>query len=824
MKRALLLLSGLLVAPAVFAQTNLFPFVLPWDDATPSVADVSAWLDKPAGARGFVTPSDGHFYVGTQRIRFFGVNFVGPGAFPRHEDADKIAGRLAKFGINVVRFHHMDSGWSPLIAYAQGTSRQLNPGTLDRLDYLIAQLKQHGTYANLNLLVGRQFKAADGLPSEIEQLDSKEQHVVGFFYAPVLELQKEYARQLLTHRNAYTGNTYIEDPAVAFVEINNENGLIHSWLGGGVDKLPAVFLRDLQRQWNDWLRARYGSTARLRQAWNIKAEPLGDELLAAGTHRWVLEQHEGAEANLADGCITVTKTGRAGWHVQFNQPGIKLTGNRAYTVRFLAKADRPVTVTVNVGEAHAEWQGLGLSAPVALTTEWREFRFTFNAERTEDNARVCFSDLAKQTGNYWFADVSLRPGGVMGLEDHERFEDASLSVFQHGNIGARTAEAQRDWIRFLWETEDHYWQTMYRYVKDELKFRGVVMGTIVGCSTPNLMAKFDAVDTHAYWQHPQFPGRPWDAGNWFVPNKTMVNERGGTLPALALRRVLGKPHCVTEYNHPAPNTYSSEGFLLLAAFAAMQDWDAVYAYDYCSRKDEWDARRIPNFFDIDQHPTKMATLPAAVAMFVRGDVQPARGQVVAPLDKEREIELLPRSHAWGLVAADVPPEFTLHDRVAISTNSSSLSRNQSASPAEFVWNTGLATVNTPRSKAVIGFTGRERIELGGVIIEPGQTMQNGWCMITATEMQSGHWLITATGYAGNTDMGWKNAEKSTVGRDWGRAPSLAEGIPAKIALPRAAQAWALDERGQRALELPLRNGLLEIGPQCRTLWYEVGTR
>ena len=80
--------------------------------------------------------------------------------------------------------------------------------------------------------------------------------------------------------------------------------------------------------------------------------------------------------------------------------------------------------------------------------------------------------------------------------------------------------------------------------------------------------------------------------------------------------------------------------ILLAAFAAIQDWDAVYAYDYCSRKNEWDARRIPNFFDIDQHPTKMATLPAAVAMFVRGDVQPAREQVVAPLDKEREIELL----------------------------------------------------------------------------------------------------------------------------------------------------------------------------------------
>jgi hypothetical protein len=821
MKGALLLLSGLLVAPAILAQTNLFPFVLPWDDVTPSVANVSTWLDRPAGVHGVVTTRDGHFFTGNQRIRFFGVNFVGPGAFPRREDADKIAGRLAKFGINVVRFHHMDSDWSPLIAYAQGTSRQLNPETLDRLDYLIAQLKAHGIYANLNLLVGRQFKAADGLPAEIERLDAKEQHVVGFFFAPVLELQKEYARLLLTHRNAYTGKTYVEDPAVAFVEINNENGLIHAWLSGEVDKLPAVFLRDLQRQWNDWLRARYGSTAKLRQAWNVKTEPLGNEQIIADC--WVLEQHEGAKASVVDQCITVTKTGSAGWHVQFNQPGIKLTSNRAYTVRFRAKADRPVTVNVNVGEAHAAWQGLGLSAPVALTTEWREFQFTFNAARTDDNARLCFSDLAKQTGQHWFADVSLRPGGVIGLADNERLEDANLPVFQHNNVGARTAEAQHDWMRFLWETEDRYWQTMYRYVKDELKFRSVVMGTIVGCSTPNLMAKLDAVDTHAYWQHPQFPGRPWDAGNWFVPNKTMVNERGGTLPGLALRRVLGKPHCVTEYNHPAPNTYSSEGFLLLAACAAMQDWDAIYAYDYCSRKDEWDARRIPNFFDIDQHPTKMVTLPAAVALFVRGDIQPARELVVAALDKEREIALLPRCHAWELGAADLPPEVTLCDRVAIATGQSSCTQPRHPSPAEFVWRTGLVTVNTPRSKAVIGFAGGQRIELGNMIIEPGPTMQAGWCAITTTEMQPGRWLITATGYVENPGMGWKNDEKSTVGRDWGRAPSLIEGIPVKIMLPRASRAWALDERGQRGAELPVRNGVINLGPQHRTLWYEVET-
>src|SRR5262249_5209913 len=200
----------------------------------------------------------------------------------------------------------------------------------------------------------------------------------------------------------------------------------------------------------------------------------------------------------------------------------------------------------------------------------------------------------------WLAGVSFRPGGVIRPAADERLEDQTVPRFEYDRLAEHTAEAQRDWLRFLWETEDDYWQAMQRYLKEELHVRGVVVGTIVGCSTPNLMARFAAVDTHAYWQHPHFPGRPWDPDDWVVANKSMVNEAGGTLPGLALRRVLGKPHCVSEYNHAAPNTFGSEGFLLLAAYAALQDWDAVYAFAY-SHSNDWDARRITRFFDVNPH-------------------------------------------------------------------------------------------------------------------------------------------------------------------------------------------------------------------------------
>jgi hypothetical protein len=884
MRRWQLFLATSLIFTAGCARgdepAGLFPFVLPWDDASPGVTDVSGWLPKPAGKLGPIhAGDDGHLHAGNERIRFVGVNLAFAANFPRKEDAAKVAARLAKFGINVVRFHHMD-----MFAFPQGIRARnaagtgdLDPEALERLDYFVAQLKRHGIYANLNLLVSRPFNAADGLPADIERVaDWKDRHVVGFFHEAGLKAQKEYARKLLTHRNPHTELTYAEDPAVAFVEINNENGLLNTWLGGQVDRLPEVFLRDLQRQWNAWLRQRHGSTEKLRQAWGVKEEAPGAELLAnadfaQGVEHWVLERHEKAEASAAGSDdvpaavrtasatarsvrIAITQPGAMGWHVQFNQPGIKVQAEHPHTLTFWARADKPLKMTAQAGQAHDPWKNLGLSAEVDVTAEWKPFRFVFLPAASDDNARVNFSDLARQAGTVWLAGVSFRPGGAIGLAPGERIENDSLPPFARSRFGERSALGQRDWLRFLWETEDAYWQTMQRYLKEELKVRGVVIGTIVGCSTPNLMARLDAVDTHAYWQHPHFPGRPWDPENWVVANRTMVNEPGGTLPGLALRRVAGKPHSVTEYNHAAPNTFAGEGILLLAAYGALQDWDAIYAFAY-SHSGDWDARRITSFFDIDQHPTKMAALPAAVALFTRGDIRPAQKQVTVALGKEREVEALRGSGPWELVHAGtvgVPRETALVHRVALVTEGGKRGEEAggeavrpgearyASDTGELLWDLGnrqrgVVTVDTPKSKAVIGYGGGKRFALGGVVIEPGDTAQDGWCTVTLTAMEGNlstgpaRLLFTATGLTENTGMKWKSAAKDSVGRDWGKAPSLVEGVPARLTLPFPAarlQAWALDERGQRKAALTVQSGgddkaLLALEPAKQTLWYEI---
>ena len=331
---------------------NTFPFGFGWDSAPEGIADFRFLLHAPAGARGAVRVGrDGHYYTGSRRIRFWGVNFTAGANFPPKSDAPKVAERLARAGVNCVRFHHMDADWAQpsLIDYSGGTSRTLNPEALDRFDYLFAELKKRGIYGNINLLVNRRFFSKDGLPEAIDSVrDVKDQHGIGFFYEPLMVLQQEYARQLLTHRNPYTGLTYAEDPALAMVEINNENGCLQSWFLGVYDRMPELFQQALQRQWNEWLRRRYSTTARLREAWGEIDQPLGTSLLrnadfTRGGAEWVLEQHGSAraEAVYQEGAvqIRITQASDQDWHVQFHQPNLQVERGALYTIRFEARAD-----------------------------------------------------------------------------------------------------------------------------------------------------------------------------------------------------------------------------------------------------------------------------------------------------------------------------------------------------------------------------------------------------------------------------------------------------------------------------------------------------
>ncbi len=263
---------------AVMAGENgMFPFV-PSYDSPANVVDMSHLLDAPAGKHGRIRIEDGHFVNDNGRVRLNATNLTGPANFPTHEEAGRLAARLARFGINCVRLHYFDNSYGTfMLPKEQGildergaTRRKLDPERRERMDYLVAELKKRGIYVNINLHVARTLGEADGIPSPAGDKNKG----LNQFFAPLIAFQKEYASELLSHVNPYTGLSYLEDPVVAIVETNNEEALWNMYRDGGLDDRHDTYGKCMKKLWSDWLLKKYGSTEKAREAWKLAENPL----------------------------------------------------------------------------------------------------------------------------------------------------------------------------------------------------------------------------------------------------------------------------------------------------------------------------------------------------------------------------------------------------------------------------------------------------------------------------------------------------------------------------------------------------------------------
>ena len=849
------------------------PFVLPWDDSEISSTDLSSW-NKPIGSNDRLrVDADGHFSVNGKRIRLLGINFTTDTPFQPTNKMDAVAARLAKFGFNCVRFHHIDPPWAlnqGVILYNSGSSTNLNPQQLAKIHYMVSKLKAHGIYSDINLLVSRQFKKADGLPAEIETMDWKDQHIVGMFNDNALALHKDYASKLLCATNPWTGIPLASDPAVAIVEIMNENGIIQKWLEGAIDNLPQVFALQLQQKWNNWLSEKYVSNQAMLDTWKIVNEALGKNLIKNGAftnslNSWSTEAHNGAKASFSvdkefngqpAAKIQIITPGTESWHVQLNQPGLKMNSNQIYTVSFWAKASEPIQMNFSIMQAHPEWQALWLSQNIQLTTNWFYFQTTFESTVYDTNARPNFGGFATRQVTVWVADVKVQTGGQLGtLPEGISLDNKNIPIVKKNSDQILfTKNAKRDWIEFLWTLDRRYWEEMYKHVREVCGFPGIIIGTIIANSPPNAQSIFDAADGHAYWQHPQFPDKPWDPDNWIVQNISMLNTtgNGNTIASLARQRIKGKPFTVTEYQHPYPNYYSAEGVLIATAYGSLQDWDGIWFFDYGTGTDSTATGFINGFFATFQHPTRMANMIAAAALFRRGDVSLATNEYIMQLPPELEIDtIMNKGYAWSIADAShlgLPPELCLVSRTALSigTNTVGLKSppDKPAGPVytsdngELSWNTSnpgknILTINTRNTKAVIGFSDNKTFNLDGIVFRP-YTTDLGWSTIVLTMLDgdsltnSGRAIIVASGKVDNTDMVWKNSNKNSVGRNWGKAPTLVEVVPFSLSLPVSADrilVFALDEKGKRKSSVPVTSSnewsIIEFKTNYNTIWYEI---
>ena len=787
-----------------------------------------------------------HFYRAGKRVRLWGVNLSFGANLPTHEDAPFIAARLAAAGVNSIRCHHMDTSRWPRGLWNSRDGKTIEPEALDRLDFFIDQLARHGICVNLNLHVGRSHSQYLDLPEVNRNYDK----ISNIFTPALINAQKKFARELLGRVNPYRKVRYADDPAIAIVEITNENSFF-MWSGEETLRtLPTYYADILQKKFNAWLKQKYGSDEKLREAWSGGAQPLGKNLLTDANLKsgnvpsgWQLEQHSGCKAVLRrqrylsqDALrIDIDKSDETEWHLQFKQAGLSIEAGEYYTVTFEAAGEKPRKLSCGVSQAHEPWQNLGLSRWVDLTQKWQTFRFGFVAKADDHNARVSFS-FGGNNVPFYLANIRLHPGGRVGLGKDESIRDGSVPVYADNESPQRTT----DRMRFLAEMEKSYFDGMRDFVKNDLGCKALVTGTIVfGPLGLYAQSDMDFIDAHAYWQHPRFPGRPWDSGNWIVNQKPMTDfPEESTLFRLAAERLLDKPFTVSEYNHPAPLDSQAECVPMIASFAAAQDWDGIWLYTYSHSSDDWYRENLNSYFDIDTNPGKWGFMRAGTAIFRHAGIQPLSGISLIPLTGSEEMLLslanLHLKHDRGMFDVLAERAQVTHNEILkkqfISTlTGESASKDPAGSDPKLNWfaerGSGFYAVWGSSAWAFAGHANRFEESTDGQvsITSPKFVAMTVTALDDAAMNESRKILVTACGRCENTGMIFSD-DRRTVGRNWGKPPVQIEAVEAVLVLPEGRwKCQALGPDGMPSGNVPASDrygkGLLRLSPQYETMWY-----
>ncbi|QOV92167.1 hypothetical protein [Humisphaera borealis] len=253
------------------ADDGYFAFEPDSDTFRPDALLDLRFLNEPvAGQNGFLSRHGKDITLGkqpggdTKPARFWAVNVGLSNATQDRASVDYLARRLAKLGVNMVRFH------SPLWSDADPT--QIDPKKLDALQYFVAAMKKQGIYTTLSFY----FPVwADGQKLGLEGFDGvadKKPFALLYFNPKLQSIHRGWLRQMLTSPNPHAAGTPLgQEPAIGMVEIINEDSLFF-WTFSK-KSVPAFQWAQLEAIYAQWLTKKYGSTAAAMQAWNGERAP-----------------------------------------------------------------------------------------------------------------------------------------------------------------------------------------------------------------------------------------------------------------------------------------------------------------------------------------------------------------------------------------------------------------------------------------------------------------------------------------------------------------------------------------------------------------------
>ncbi len=229
---------------------------LPDPFSTNAAFDLRALNETYAGEHGFIgLAPDGMSFVrgDAQPIRFWSV-VAGPGNRTRAQMYDHCR-LLAKQGVNMARIH---ANLSVNTSGARITD--INTNELDQIFRYVAAAKSNGIYLTIS-----PYWAHQNAPRSwgLAGYDNQSPWGVLFFNEHMQTGYMAWAQALYTRTNPYTGVALKDEPAVAIVQIKNEDSLLFYTFDG----IAAPQKKLLRTKYGAWLARRYGSLAKARIAW-----------------------------------------------------------------------------------------------------------------------------------------------------------------------------------------------------------------------------------------------------------------------------------------------------------------------------------------------------------------------------------------------------------------------------------------------------------------------------------------------------------------------------------------------------------------------------
>lgn len=225
------------------AEDGWWAFEPDADAFLPTPIDLRHLNEPTAGQSGFVRKEGDRFIRGdSQPLRFWGVNVGVDVVNLQKPDVDYLARQLAKYGVNLVRIHGRifdDHG-------------EIDPARLDKYHYFVHALKQQGIYVALSYYFVLWIDA-----QPFAQL---------LFDPDLQEAYRRGVRNLLLTPNPYeSGTPLAQEPAVAMIEIQNEDSFLF-WTFDAA-RYPDDVQRELYRRFGQWLSKKYGSLDAAYRAW-----------------------------------------------------------------------------------------------------------------------------------------------------------------------------------------------------------------------------------------------------------------------------------------------------------------------------------------------------------------------------------------------------------------------------------------------------------------------------------------------------------------------------------------------------------------------------